>query len=371
LWPPSQNVDLLIWEHAINDHAQSAEGEPHDMLRFWLSRVQHIFRKNPLHSPPPPILILYLWKQDIGYRQNEHILLKGLGHEGTPLEQSLQVLQEYRDSLQIQVIHLPKLIPPSIFVAHRREFLDDRHHPACAGSHLIADILRFAILDHLAHDCNDKSDVSTAPYTQLQQQQLNASTPPLFRLLMNPNTRIESLSQWQPTNRISTLPITPESLAQAQVYLANIFPTADMPGREDRKFAYRLPFCDTGERLQLVTASTPKDKVWWLGVLYAGRNIAMTVHDDTPVPLLGTGSNVSGLSSPVNLPRGAYDWIDMTAYYQPQQQNMTEWRFSFCDTSPSSKSQVETRGRQLKSSTKKERHVWLHLLVAVYDHCGL
>jgi hypothetical protein len=74
LLPPKGNVDLLIWEHAINDHAQSAEGDPHDMLRFWLSRVQHVFRKNPLQSrTPPPILILYLWKQDIGYRQNHHI----------------------------------------------------------------------------------------------------------------------------------------------------------------------------------------------------------------------------------------------------------------------------------------------------------
>jgi hypothetical protein len=113
----------------------------------------------------------------------------------------------------------------------------------------------------------------------------------------------------------------------------------------------------TGERLQLVMASTPTEKVWWLGVLYAGRNIAMTIHDDTPVPLLGNGPNVSGLASPVNLPRGAYDWIDMTVISNHNNKNMTEWRLSFCDTSPSSKSLLQThRRQQLKSSKKHVCH---------------
>ncbi|CAB9501191.1 expressed unknown protein [Seminavis robusta] len=358
-------VDLIIWEHAINDHAPSADGSPHEMLRFWLTRLQHAFSQQ---ESLPPILILYLWKQDIGYEKDAAILEGGLGHEGPILQQSLQVIQHYRQlGMSIQVAHLSKIIPSSSFIKHRREFLDDRHHPACNGSHLIADILQYAIYDNLANCDVAKAASAVLPTGTTMAPNTNnvMAYLSLPDLLSNPSTRIISFTQWQPTILINSSSsslslITPERLQQAQEkYLANIFPAADMPGRDDRKFAFRLPGCHTDERLQL----TIHKQLLWLGVVYAGRSIAMTIND-VAVPLQGNGAVVSGLASPVNLPRGGHDWIDITKFAgASSQQFLTSskqapsYRLSFCDTHKATQS---GQGRHLKV-----RRVWVHQLVGV------
>ena len=111
--PKDDSIDFLVWEHSINDHAPTTEGEPHEMLQFWLTRVQNLYGR--VNKPPPPILILSLWKFNVGLESDESILQQGIGPE---IQKSLQVIDEYiTKGFEIQVLDVTKLISRATFIA--------------------------------------------------------------------------------------------------------------------------------------------------------------------------------------------------------------------------------------------------------------
>lgn len=52
---PPEEVDLIVWDHAINDHAHSlmaTPGGPHEMLHFFLTRLRVIYQSRQQSIPP-------------------------------------------------------------------------------------------------------------------------------------------------------------------------------------------------------------------------------------------------------------------------------------------------------------------------------
>ena len=383
LLDPSQqeDIDLIVWEHSINDFAAADGGpRPEQMLLFWLTRLRVLFAN--AGKPVPPILLVYLWKQDIGLRSDPHILEQGHAHDSHPsYAASLQMVKDQRQryGLEIQVVDIAKLIPPSVFVEQRRTLLDDRHHPACAASRLIATTIQYALYSNLLgngeeeHGRGRVRDVLSSVKDDNEPSTLPLPTPstPLAELLFQDTTRIRSYTEWQPQRRPKTaqntqaLRISPASLQHAKDrgFLANIFPAADMPGRDDRKYAFRLPPCgsttaadasSTENRLTLVVA---EPNLQWLGLVTAGTQIALQING-IPVPLAGDGTVVSGLASPVNLPRANLDWIPLLGPNVYARGGNGTYRLELCDTTPHHHNNNHAGGH-------RPRHMWLHQLMGV------
>ena len=141
-----------------------------EMLLFWLTRVRTAY--NHYNKPIPPILLLFMWKQDIGFKSDEHILEQGHGHDRYPAyAKSMQILEDHQRlyGMEFHVIDVAALIPTDVFLAHRRAILDDRHHPGCIGSHLIATTIQYAIYSSLlglGESSSSLPTVSNTTYTQ-------------------------------------------------------------------------------------------------------------------------------------------------------------------------------------------------------------
>jgi len=355
------NTDLLIWDHSVNDFAEDDDRDaPHKMLHFWLTRARIVFQ-HVRRKPVPPILFLYLWKQDVGLRNKEYILTSGHAHDQHPsYAPSLQILQYHIETynLQIQVLDVAKLIPSTVFVEQRQLLLDDRHHPACVGARLIATVIQYAIYDHFLMD--DKpvaspSNVQSAVFPVTVWQATNST---FSHELLQVSTHLTSFTEWQPrvTSSQPTLHIAPTSLQTAKDlgYLANIFPAADMPGRADRKFAFRLPLCSENY-LELVLV---EPRLKWLGLVTAGAFIRLQINGKA-TELSGNGSIVSGLASPVNLPRANYDWVAVYASNMiDKNKNKGMILLELCDSSP----RTATVGKN-----GHPRRMWLHQLIGVRE----
>jgi len=409
------NVDLIVWDHSINDFSMAhshtpmthpgAEGassssasqqtalhqSPAQMLRFFLTRVQAHFARH--NQPVPPILFLYTWKQDVGFRSAQDILKRGHDHASAyprAYAESMRVIQEHAaQGMDLAVVDVARWLPRQLFVDQKHDILDDRHHPACAANHYIVQWMQYVLYQTIVNSRSDSGteecrrpqlpvpvveDPRTSMTTTTSTTQSRSDNDSLADLLFQPSTHIQGLTQWQPTRSTTTstassdvLSILPATLEEASGYVHNIFPAADMPGRQDRKMAYRLPYCfETNHnklRLEVDTrnSASSSSTLQWLGLVTAGTPDTISFHvNGVPQRLSGQGPAIAQLASPVNLPRAQYDWISVLSTKDDNDKQQDYVVLEFCDATPAHELSA------LTAAGKKVKRAWLHQLVGVF-----
>ncbi|CAB9504921.1 expressed unknown protein [Seminavis robusta] len=284
-------TDVIVWEFYINDECGAQGGGPSEQVRkleFWLTRVQAIFAQ--AGRPPPPIILLYLWPKGAGNRlkRNETNTLKKVDPKG-----SLLVIDDhsYYRGWDIAVLNVAAAVDTSTVLANPSLLFDDAHHPSCTGVNLIADMLQHVFVTNLAAE--QCSTTTTNGKIQQQHKRDGYGRPPhvgnmdsrwelLWTDLFRQNARLGSLTAWEPRIHHNASNLQVENMAEIYHWPNKTLVGKANPGRQDRKYAFVLPTCQTQEPLN-ITLLEPNLK--WLGMSLTGNHIWLSLNHNKPVKL--------------------------------------------------------------------------------------
>jgi hypothetical protein len=296
-------TDLIVWDYSINDH--SNHPEELRKLRFWLTRLAVQFEKNqqrPRQSPPPPILLLYLWEHRAGNKLQRGYI-DTLDHD--PMSYMGSLVEEYRAlGWEIAVVNVGGAVN-STFLKQGSNiwlFLDDPGHPGCRGTQFIADLMEHTLWSNLASPCDNMNTTSHLDENNDTHggvnNPLDGILPPhnttvwpnhslhykdLWEDLFDSEATIGSISPWQPSipghsNMNYTLNFNESS------WPLEVLPMHTERTREDRKYGYRLPRCS--EQELGITLHEPN--LQWIGLGVTGtpleNEIRFQINNQT-VPL--------------------------------------------------------------------------------------
>lgn len=123
------DLDVIVWEYAINDAAFNTKDRMSLYLDIWLKRVSQL----PSH---PAVVLLYLWDST---RPDDTTKLHP--DQNFPIssayEAQLPVVKHYLEmGMDISVVNVAAGLNQN-----GRSILVDKHHPNCKGEHYIGDVL--------------------------------------------------------------------------------------------------------------------------------------------------------------------------------------------------------------------------------------
>lgn len=269
-------TDVIVWDYSINDSSnQGGTQEEVRKLDFWLTRLRQYYDD----TPPPPIVLTYLWPHRAGIRLSRG-LIDTLDKQ--PLTYLGDLLDAYRGlGWDIALVNLGAAVDVPALQRNFRLLFDDSAHPGCGGTQLLADMLQYTLLHNLAQDCPSNllgqrgellPSLPTPPETPWPD--LTTTLPDLWVDLFDSRAVIGSFSAWVPRveNGHSNLNWTIHDYIHPNDNTSSWpLETLDMhtqASREDKKYGYRLTRCSENQPLTITLHEAPDLK--WLGLALRG-----------------------------------------------------------------------------------------------------
>ena len=265
-------TDLIVWEFAINDalggcntgHRKQSEEQMKQMLDLWLWRLYKLFSSNGRRVPP--IILLYLW--DSG-------CVEEVASRQSAFEAQASVVEYYRRAanglFRISVINVGEAVSGRNNRYGPGQLLDDLHHPACAGNHLISAMLRYVLYSEIV-SCKKKGpaknsvsqqkqkhDLPLQPLTMTLSRESSTDNEDALLSALLGDSDIGSLMQWKPQAGTSRLHISNKE--SSGVTTETLHGAKSSETRADRKISYKLPICPEKVSLTLLEPSLE-----WMGL---------------------------------------------------------------------------------------------------------
>lgn len=306
-------TDIIVWDFLVNDTAYNGGmQETVRKLDFFLTRVQKLYAH--AKRPPPPIVLLYLWRD-----QPRNWLINNSSLNG---KVGMELVQKYIDlGWNIAIVNVGATIASASLRDNPDLLLDDNHHPSCKGTNLIADMIRHLFYTNIQQctlealqlqpPLGDNTLLEVPPHAQTW-----AETTTPRKELWNDlfEGKVGSISAWVPQTPSRTTLLKVESLHAIDRWQKRVLEKAD-GGRDDRKFGFLLPKCLASGFLLL---PLKEPNLRWLG---------FSLEDDTkleinskPVPTTKDATWNFGVTRITH-------WIQIT----PEMQS-TSYEIMLCNT---------------------------------------